>query len=431
MSTPVSSGIGTGAAQVYDTHRTYDAMTKALDTAVENDSYQKKLAQQKIKEDKEKQERDYGKIAALHKLTEVSYANMKPKDVELSLGNSDEFQKKYDGKWGLIADNDPTITNEFYKDLSILKSSIDKRVASWDFIKKNINDIHSDPDAYDKATVDLAENFLNTPDADISQYKFPKKLKIGDVYQELADENAGIILGEQHSSTTDKGTNANTGVFFAPDQNKSYLNFKNSVGRSSEKIEKLLAIHSNNPEEVGIDKDGNQSPEGYEKMIKMAYVGAQQKFKIDEVRINTTNKPEAPDKDPYAGQGITVNPDGDKILTLGKSIPLKGDVTSLDGKTTQNIYGEFNNFFQDKRGITYATVTYQTDGGDGKQPVFTTKRVILQEDLANQAAIAVGAKESLGTYINKMPIRNKQKMVSIGKKDEKKVDNKKGNSGLY
>jgi len=338
MSIPVSSGIGTGAAQIYDTSRSYNTMGKVLDASAGLMEYQQKMAALKKREEQEAKDRDYTKIAALQKLSEVDYGNMKPVYADLTLKESEEFRNKYAGRYKEILSGDPTVTNEFYKDLNILKSNVAKRVESWGQQKEIISRITKDPANYKNSQIALAEDLYLNPDVDISKYQsaFGQKLNIGNPFSDAAATYKNIFYKDKSSIKTDEGTYENIGDVFE-DEKRSLAEWKNQLTANPElKVRMFTALEDF--DDIEKDSRGVPTVAGQEQLIEKSYKLTKALLPESKEVVSTTKGPEESDGGKSSYKGISTEPfnlDGEKGFVINDPKGLKTieiSYRSADGK---------------------------------------------------------------------------------------------------
>lgn len=290
MSIPVSSGIGTGAAQIYDTSRSYNAMGKVLDANADLMEYQNKMAALKKRDEQEAKERDYTKIAALQKAAEVDYGNMKPVYVDLTKAEAQAFKDKYAGKYEQILNNNPEIVNEYYKDLANLKANVSKRVESWEQQKEIIARITKNPEKYKNSQIALGEELYLNPDTDMSKYQssFGEKLQIGNPFDDAAQTYEALFYKPKTSVETDKGIYANTGNVYE-DEQVSLAEFKKQLAANPElKVRMYAALE----DDADIEKDSRGVPTiaGQEQLLQKSYKLTKALLPESKEIVNTTKE---------------------------------------------------------------------------------------------------------------------------------------------
>jgi len=384
MSIPVSSGIGTGAAQVYDTSRSYNAMGKVLDANADLMEYQNKMAALKKRDEQEAKERDYTKIAALQKAAEVDYGNMKPVYVDLTKAEAQAFKDKYAGKYEQILNNNPEIVNEYYKDLANLKANVSKRVESWEQQKEIIKRLTGENQSkYKGSQLALAEAMGLDTDTDMSKYQssFGEKLQIGNPFDDAAKTYEAIFYKPKTAVETDKGIYANTGNVYE-DEQVSLAEFKKQLAVNPELKERMFAALE---DDADIEKDSRGVPTiaGQEQLLQKSYKLTKALLPESKEIVNTTK--EQKDDSSYGYDNKTWNvqniqdENGLTWTTIDKKaggkIGLGGrKFVGVDGKEYDVPKGMINAYRFDKDGKVIFKISGTAIVGTEEQP-FLNKEV--------------------------------------------------------
>lgn len=415
MSIPVSSGIGTGAAQVYDTSRSYNAMGKVLDANADLMEYQNKMAALKKRDEQEAKERDYTKIAALQKAAEVDYGNMKPVYVDLTKAEAQAFKDKYAGKYEQILNNNPEIVNEYYKDLANLKANVSKRVESWEQQKEIIARITKNPEKYKNSQIALAEELYLNPDTDMSKYQssFGEKLQIGNPFNDAAKTYEAIFYKPKTSVETDKGIYANTGNVYE-DEQVSLAEFKKQLAANPElKVRMYAALE----DDADIEKDSRGVPTiaGQEQLLQKSYKLTKALLPESKEIVNKTK--EQKDDSSYGYDNKTWNVvsfidsnNNENIVVTdkkGKNLQIpQQKVKATNGKeyllkngVVQGIRVDNGTPIVKLSGVVYV----KNDKDEFIEQPLMPKEMVLDETTWGNISAAIGANSTLDEFINSLP----------------------------
>jgi len=124
MANPVSKGIGTGAAQVFDVSRMDRSMNKAFDTI-----NAKKEAEEKARIAKKKLD-DAGKGKLKGQFEDLDYSNVMLGDQKVLASEVTEEMSRFDGHWGEILNGDPEWANKYRQSMAGLKAKINTSAIS-------------------------------------------------------------------------------------------------------------------------------------------------------------------------------------------------------------------------------------------------------------------------------------------------------------
>jgi len=123
-SNPVSKGIGSGAAQVFDVSRMDRSMNKAFDTI-----NAKKEAEEKARIAKKKLD-DAGKGKLKGQFEDLDYSNVMLGDQKILANEVTEEMSRFDGHWGEILNGDPEWANKYRQSMAGLKAKINTSAIS-------------------------------------------------------------------------------------------------------------------------------------------------------------------------------------------------------------------------------------------------------------------------------------------------------------
>lgn len=136
---PKSSGIGTGAAQVYDYSRIDRAMANAFNVV-----NQKKALSDKVRrEEKAKTEEE---IKNIKKELDYDPEGLMPKDKELLIGRVASMNKTFDGHWEDVLNGDPKWSNLYNKMANEIKKDISNSKDTFKYWQ-SLRDTMEQPDS--------------------------------------------------------------------------------------------------------------------------------------------------------------------------------------------------------------------------------------------------------------------------------------------
>ena len=410
MSIPVSSGIGTGAAQVYDFGLTNRALDKAVDYSLQESQYQKQLKQRQAEIEADKEAKK--KLSVSKYQQELAYDPTKINlaDRDLYKRETEALLQKYSGRWEDVT-NGGEAYMEFAKDLNKLKvgfaNSMDTRVA----LAEKFADVEKNPSAYDSDQIIELQKIAETEgfvwDSQAEQMFAPKP-EIGDLAGDLSETLKQIWYKPEFYNETDGSVSSATGDIFKSDED-SFNEFKKQL-KALPKEQTRIRRFYNTP--VGEDITEEQLKE----MHDLSKARLPQFRKV----INKTKEKEEGVVGLYNNKNWNVNTTTDKrgntVLTMTKKTGGLLEVTdqvaiSADGqekvyfqkgkveavKTKENSDGSYNVVVS----LSGKAVPRASDGNgfEGEASNRSSKDYIVDELLWQQISTTLGINMSLDEYM--------------------------------
>ena len=416
MGLPVSKGIGTGAAQVFEQDKTYQALQGMAGRKMQLDDYNARLEEQRRKEEKEDLKAKQEKAFNLQNAIKFNPKGMKPVDIDLSKKQFDELVKKYSGHWAEIADGG-FAKNQFDMDWAEYQANIQKRVDSYDQYKNITNRMSNDPRSFTNEQFNLSEELFNTPDTDMSQYlnKFGKKLNIGNPNAEFISLYKDSFLKDDYTSLTDAGKNQYTGDRLRSEK-ETLQALKNNI--TPEWLEKYNALYSDS-EQFERDADGNLTEIGNEQMLNHINETLRDNIKQSFVSVATTPEKEEEKEDEkdlgYNSKKWNANVQYNKDLktnvvsfspysTSDSPLQLSGENIIVEGKEQPG----FGNVFQIwvENGKVKARIA-MTDNKGTEEEKIVNRVVTLQEDAVQRIKSIVGINTSIDNFLKSIKPESK------------------------
>ena len=356
-SVPVSSGIGTGKAQVYSFDKTSRALENALGYAMQEKEYQRKLNAAKEAEQQRKKEKTNDDIIAN---TKVNYQNVRMADRDAIRGIAKEIQKKYRGKWKDIAEGGDVLV-EYLDDVADLEIIVANSIETAKTDKEYQQLMKQYPERFTRGQKDAYFKDINTPLRVVGKDGYLEGVfmlpKVINVPLEISKNFSNIFYKDKKRTETDAGVSAIEGEIFVDDT------------ESLEALKKQLAL---DPEllvqarvSLGLEYNDELTDEHY-KQIHDAAKALLPEYK----KIIQTSKKDDSAKGSLSEQGITLNKnkkttDGKSITTLtAPNLKVTGTVEyEKDGETKRQVVDEanINDIYIDSNGGIYGYVIMQDD----------------------------------------------------------------------
>lgn len=205
MANPVSKGIGTGAAQVFDVSRMDRAMNKAFDTINAKKAQEEKdrIAQKKLD--------DAGKGKLKGQFEDLDYSKVMLGDQKVLADEVTNEMSRFDGHWGEILSGDPKWSNEYRKSMAGLKSKINTSAISKPLADAQLAKMKEPDSGYSEEAIENYMRLKSQPG-----YNHDEMLQTGGLNR---DQIIGSMMG-------------NTKKAF-PDMNAFY-DFKDSSGKNTD-----------------------------------------------------------------------------------------------------------------------------------------------------------------------------------------------------
>jgi len=390
MSIPVSSGIGTGAAQVFGQDKTYEALKDASRTLFEVTEYKNKIAAKKAADMEEAKNKNLAAVAELQSKMNFDRKGLKPADVDLSTQEFANFRKKFQGKFSLIASGDPDASNEFYSELDMLKGNVAKRMENYDILKNQVVDVNKNPENYSQAQIDLSAKLYDTPDVNMADYSgvFAQKVNLGDPIGEILADSGDIFFASEYSKETDEGKKSFTGDIFKK-EGESLSAWKNRVASIPSLQTKLIAVYEDR-DDVEKDAAGRVTTAGMETIYKLSHDVAKSTLKQTTQSENTTKKDETSggggfgyDSDNWNVQK-TIDRDGNEWVNINKktggNITIKATkLFGVDGKFYEMTVGNIISYRHDNKNRVIAKVGGVGFDENGNKITISEREMFLDE----------------------------------------------------
>jgi len=184
MATPISKGIGTGAAQVYSFDKTYDALKdvgKALadrkKLEQDEEEYKRKSQQQAAKEDAE--------VRMMLLKNETDYTKIKPADIPLVQEKARELYTEFAG-YGKQLLTDPLVMSNYMNKKNDLDAFVGDRITQKEIALKNLDAISKNGELYTQEDADLEKS--KWKEAGVSHEIIAQKMNLP-YYLETASNN--------------------------------------------------------------------------------------------------------------------------------------------------------------------------------------------------------------------------------------------------
>jgi len=408
MGLPVSKGIGTGAAQVFEQDKTYQALQGMAGRKMQLDDYNRRLAEQKRKEEEEKAEK---KKKATVKYQNIPYdtKGVLEADVPLLRAEFDKIQNQLKGRFHLV-ESDPDVANEYSSalaDLNDLKNTLLNNKVIADKTKGLVNETQYDD--YSDETRDKINKAYTTTGFDWAGLNVKKEKNFGDPIGKMAGEPSysNIFYTPEYSNTTDKGTFSKTGKIFA-DEKTSLEEFKNRLKNDATMLENVIGQLSLN-NEYEKDSNGEITESGMEQMYNDAYNLVKASLPESKKIVSVTEKEEEKEDKKDLGYNskkwnanVQFNEDLNRnvvsfapLSTSDSPLQLSGENVIVEGKE-QPGFGNVFQLWTDNGKVKARIAMIEKDKDEEK---VVNKVVTLQEDAVQRVKTIVGMNTSIDNFL--------------------------------
>lgn len=388
-SVPVSSGIGTGKAQVYSFDRTNRALENALGYAMQEKEYQRKVQAAKEREQQRKKEDVYSQQL---KDLSLDLTKVRKADREVLISEANNIKKTFEGKWEDIA-NGGEKALEYMDAIQQFQIDVANSMETAEKEKELLKDMQQNEELY---TTNMKKDFyesVNTPKKVIGSngyldgvFRVPE---VGDVAGDVVKNMKPMFYKDQYRTETDETISALEGDVFVSDE-ESLAAFKEQLKLNPE-LQLRIRLSQ------GLEYDDELTDE----QIKQVHDAAKARLPQYKKIIQTSKKDDS-DKGSLSEQGITLNEnktsDGKTRTTLTvPNLTVTGTVEyEKDGEKTRQVIdgANINDIYVKPDGTVHGYVVMQ--GEDEKN---TLKEVKLIDSAALNSLNSQIKKKSKGKGI--------------------------------
>jgi len=367
MSIPVSSGIGTGQAQVFDYERTGRTLDKFVDYAMQEKAYNKKVKAAKEAEETRKKSDKYNE--QISDLQKIDYSKLKMADREVAASKVNEAVETFKGNFEDIY-NGGKKSLEFQDKIAELRIWMANSMETAEFEKEKRKDIEQNPELYDEEQKEELLKGIKTPNLHLGNEGYGEN-----IYQQpIVEDVAGFVAKnmrniyykpEVHNETDEKIVSL-TGDIFVSDE-ESFAEFKKQVKINSQLQLQIRTLNKLKKQDELTDD-----------MLKEVHDAGKARLPQSKKYINTTKdkKEDKEDKTKldYNISTATINGGETPVFNSSKPIKVSGQIEykSKSGTQERAVVNEstISDLRVDKDGKIYGTmvmpVVVGTKKVDGK-----------------------------------------------------------------
>jgi len=369
MSIPVSSGIGTGQAQVFDYERTGRTLDKIVDYAMQEKAYNKKVKAAKEAEEARKKSDRYNK--EISDLQKIDYYKLRHSDRELAASKVNQLLEIFKGNFEDIY-NGGEKSLEFQDKIAELRIWTANSMETAEEDKEKRKDMEKNPEQYDDEDFKQFKTNVETPNTFFYSRDIQPKPIVEDVAGFVATNMKNIYYKPEYHNETDEKIVSLTGDVFVSDE-ESFTEFKKQIKINPELQLQIRTLNKLKGQDELTDD-----------MLKEVHDAGKARLPQSKKYINTTKekKEEKEDKTEldYNISTATINRKETPVFNSSKPIKVSGQVEykSKSGQTEKATVNEstIGDLRVDKDGKVYGTMVVPViikENGKDKEDYMETK----------------------------------------------------------
>lgn len=404
MSIPVSSGIGTGEAQVYSMGKTYDALKDVGQSVALANEYKRREEAIKAK-DKAENEKEKVQLnkAFRQEYGFEDYSKLHTPQIPIVRKKVDDFFSKY-GTKGYEVYSGGEAALQAQKDWSDIQGLIGESMQTKDYLDKIGNDIFANSKEWSNDDIKRYNEVLERGDLPLSSFKgsFNRTVDIPDPVKTAMDgtKDLGAYLNKQTNVQNNDGTYSNQSVLWNDDK-VAYPEFKQTWMNDAT----FLSGINNHTQMLMKENKDISFKDAQEQVLEQTYASFKNRMMPQQetnITKTTTEKDDGGgysydtknwnvqlDKDENGNERTTINKKTGGNLAIS-NVNVKGE----DGKSYQLTQGNIISYRFDKENKPIFTVSGKSLV-DGKEVPFLQKEVRLPSEQWNQISNTIGAKVNI------------------------------------